>query len=177
MATRSIKGCLPSPKDLIFSHIHEDPKNDLAIRTVDAASGTMSLGTTTTKSEPVDDLLKMVQEKTGLDVEQAKSAIEAVFGFLKDKLPEPIAGQLENLIGGDGEGLDIGDALGGLDDFSRQSMELVTTRWFGMLLGILGPGDDSLGVGTGQETHIVTIPTLTQNRTDAGRAWLVPVEP
>ena len=38
-------------------------------------------------------------------------------------------------------------------------MELVTTRGFGMLLGILGPDDDSLDVGTGQETHIVTIPT------------------
>ena len=88
-------------------------------RTVDAASGTISSGTTTTKGEPVDDLLKMVQEKTGLDVEQAKGAIEAVLGFLKDKLPEPIAGQLENLIGGDGEGLDIGDALGGLGDMAK----------------------------------------------------------
>ena len=67
----------------------------------------------------MDDLLKVVQEKTGLDVSQAKGAIEAVLGFLKDKLPEPIAGQIENFIGGDGDGgegggLDIGDALGSI---------------------------------------------------------------
>ena len=66
----------------------------------------------------MDDLLKTVQEKTGLDLDQAKGAIEAVIGFLKDKLPEPISGQLEKLIDGDG-GLDIGDALGGLGDMAK----------------------------------------------------------
>ena len=73
------------------------------------------------RAERVDDLLKTVQEKTGLDLDQAKGAIEAVLGFLKDKLPEPIAGQLENFIGGDGDGdgLDIGDALGGLGDMAK----------------------------------------------------------
>ena len=83
------------------------------------------------KGWQVDDLLKTVQEKTGLDLDQAKGAIEAVLGFLKDKLPEPIAGQLDNFIGGgDGEGgggLDIGDALGGIGDMAK---------------GLFGGGDD-----------------------------------
>ena len=74
------------------------------------------------KGHTVDDLLKTVQEKTGLDLDQAKGAIEAVLGFIKDKLPAPIAGQLENLIGGDGDS-DDGDGggfdLGGLGDMAK----------------------------------------------------------
>ena len=60
----------------------------------------------------MDDLLTTVQEKTGLDIDQAKGAIEAVLGFLKDKLPGPIGDQLDNFIGGGG---DDGDGGGGLD--------------------------------------------------------------
>ena len=65
----------------------------------------------------MDDLLKTVQEKTGLDIDQAKGAIEAVLGFLKDKLPGPIGDQLDNFIGGggdgdgDGGGMDVGGLL------------------------------------------------------------------
>jgi hypothetical protein len=51
----------------------------------------------TSEGSAVDDLLKTVQEKTGLDVSQAKGAIEAVLGFVKDKLPDPIADQLDGL--------------------------------------------------------------------------------
>lgn len=64
----------------------------------------------------MDELLKTVQEKTGLDLDQAKGAIEAVMGFLQDKLPAPIAGQLENFMGGDGGS---GDALGGIGDMAK----------------------------------------------------------
>lgn len=59
----------------------------------------------------MDDLLKTVQEKTGLSLEQAQGAIDAVLDFVKDKLPAPIASQLEGLMGG---GSDGGDDDGGL---------------------------------------------------------------
>jgi len=61
----------------------------------------------------MEELLKAVSDKTGLPADKAQGAIEAVLDFLKDKLPEPIAGQLENFIGGDdaGEGAGIGDLL------------------------------------------------------------------
>lgn len=74
------------------------------------------------KGSSVDELLKTVQEKTGLDLDQAKGAIEAVMGFLKDKLPEPIAGQLDKFVGGeggDGDGGGLGDALGGIGDMAK----------------------------------------------------------
>ncbi len=49
----------------------------------------------------MDELVKLVSEKAGIQESQAEKAIEAVMGFLKDKLPEPIAGQIENAISSD----------------------------------------------------------------------------
>jgi Bacterial nucleoid DNA-binding protein len=39
----------------------------------------------------MDELLSRVTERTGLSPEQAKSAVETVLGFLKEKLPAPLA--------------------------------------------------------------------------------------
>lgn len=76
----------------------------------------------------MEELLKAVAEKTGLPADKAQGAIEAVLDFLKDKLPEPIAGQLENFIGGgDGDDSGEGDGLGDLLDKGK-----------GMLGGLLG---------------------------------------
>jgi uncharacterized protein (DUF2267 family) len=46
-----------------------------------------------------------VAKKAGISEAQAKQAVEAVLAFLKDKLPAPVAGQIEaalkgNLAGG-----------------------------------------------------------------------------
>jgi uncharacterized protein (DUF2267 family) len=46
----------------------------------------------------MDELIKTVSEKTGLPEAQAKQAAEAVLEFLKEKLPAPLAGQLDNLL-------------------------------------------------------------------------------
>ena len=37
----------------------------------------------------MDELLKVVTEKTGLPFDKAQGAIDAVLGFIKDKLPGP----------------------------------------------------------------------------------------
>ncbi|MCA1632948.1 MAG: DUF2267 domain-containing protein [Acidobacteria bacterium] len=67
----------------------------------------------------MDELIKQVTEKAGISEAQARSAVETVMGFIKDRLPEPIAGQVDTLIGGAGGvvgGLanTAGDVLGGL---------------------------------------------------------------
>ncbi|MBS1797999.1 MAG: DUF2267 domain-containing protein [Acidobacteria bacterium] len=63
----------------------------------------------------MDQLVNTVAEKTGLSPEQAKAAAEAVIGFLKDKLPAPIAGALDGAIGGEGSGGGgVLDSLGGM---------------------------------------------------------------
>ena len=43
----------------------------------------------------MEELINIVVEKTGLPEEQAKMAVDAVLDFVKDKLPEPIAAQVE----------------------------------------------------------------------------------
>jgi hypothetical protein len=62
----------------------------------------------------VNELITLVVQKTGLSEEHAKLAVETVVGFLKAKLPAPIAAQLDGLIAGGGAG-----ALGGLGDLGK----------------------------------------------------------
>jgi hypothetical protein len=50
----------------------------------------------------MDELVKRVTEKTGISDDQARTAITTVTGFLKEKLPAPIAGQVDNAISGAG---------------------------------------------------------------------------
>jgi hypothetical protein len=47
----------------------------------------------------MEELIKQVTAKAGISDEQARTAVNTVIGFLKTRLPEPIAGQLDNLTG------------------------------------------------------------------------------
>jgi len=60
----------------------------------------------------MDELIKQVTAKAGISEEQARTAVTTVMGFLKDKLPAPIAGQIENAMSGEGGG--IAGTVGGL---------------------------------------------------------------
>ena len=66
----------------------------------------------------MDELIALVQEKTGLSKAQATQAVKTVVDFLKKKLPAPIAGQLDNLLDNDTLMDNVADAakkgLGGL---------------------------------------------------------------
>lgn len=67
----------------------------------------------------MEELVKQVASRTGISEENARTAVTTVLGFLKDKLPAPIAGQIDNVIGGSGEGTgggvsNIASAVGGL---------------------------------------------------------------
>ena len=61
----------------------------------------------------MDELIKLVAEKTGLDEKMAKVAVDTVIDFLKDRLPDPIDKQLDTVLEG-GDISDLGSALGGL---------------------------------------------------------------
>ena len=63
----------------------------------------------------MDELIKTVVEKAGISESQAKTAIDVVVGQLKDKLPEPIAGQLESMLGWEGGGDDDTVQVNGAD--------------------------------------------------------------
>ena len=59
----------------------------------------------------MDELIKRITEKTGISEDQARSAINTVAGFLKEKLPAPLAGQVDNVLGSGGGMSDtLGDA-------------------------------------------------------------------
>lgn len=71
----------------------------------------------------MDDLIKQVSNRTGLSEDKAKTAVETVINFLKDKLPAPIAGQIDGALSGAGGTMasgggavmdKAGDLLGGL---------------------------------------------------------------
>ncbi len=66
------------------------------------------------KEAIMDELIKLVSQKTGIPQDKAAVAVETVLGFLKDKLPAPIASQLNAVL--DGKDLDDlgGDLLKGL---------------------------------------------------------------
>ena len=51
----------------------------------------------------VDDLIKTVSEKAGINAEQAKQAVNAVLDFVKAKIPM-VGDHLKGLIGGGEEG-------------------------------------------------------------------------
>lgn len=48
----------------------------------------------------MNELVSLIAEKTGVSEEIAEQAVGVVIGFLKDKLPEPIAGQVEGVLAG-----------------------------------------------------------------------------
>lgn len=53
----------------------------------------------------MNELVKLVSQKTGLSEEKSKMAIDVVLSYLKTKLPAPIAAQMDTVLAG-------GDALG-----------------------------------------------------------------
>ena len=58
----------------------------------------------------MDELVKLVAKKTGLSDEMARTAVDTVIGFLKEKLPGPAAAQLDALL----EGGDVSSLMSGL---------------------------------------------------------------
>ena len=61
----------------------------------------------------MDELVKQVAARTGLSEEASREASEAVLSILKEKLPAPIAGQIDGFLAGSASLDDLGD-LGGL---------------------------------------------------------------
>ena len=68
----------------------------------------------------MDELIKLLTEKTGLSDDKARLAIETVVGFLKQRLPAPVAEQLNaSLTGAATEGIaekvkEMAAGLGGI---------------------------------------------------------------
>jgi uncharacterized protein (DUF2267 family) len=73
----------------------------------------------------MDELIKQVSERTGISEDKARTAVDTVVGFLKQRLPTPIAGQVDNALNSSAGALGsaggaitdkAGDVLGGIGD-------------------------------------------------------------
>ena len=66
----------------------------------------------------MNELVKLVKEKTGLADDQAKQAVDTVISFLKEKLPAPIGSQIDGLLAGmtADSSKAVGDAAKGIID-------------------------------------------------------------
>jgi len=62
----------------------------------------------------MDELVKLVAQKTGMPQDKAKVAVDTVINFLKKKLPPTIAGQLDTIMAGGKTPDDLMKGLGGL---------------------------------------------------------------
>jgi len=62
----------------------------------------------------MDELVKLVLQKTGLSEEMSKVAVVTVLDYLKKELPAPIAGQIDNFLEGGGLAGGLGDMAEGL---------------------------------------------------------------
>lgn len=67
----------------------------------------------------MEQIIKMITDKTGISTEQATTAVNVVTDYLKDKLPAGMGGQLDGLLKGDTSSLGnmadgIKDSLGGM---------------------------------------------------------------
>ena len=61
----------------------------------------------------MDELINLMAEKTSLSPELSKQVVNIVLDFLQQKLPAPIAGQIDAALGS-GAKAGVADAIGGL---------------------------------------------------------------
>jgi len=67
----------------------------------------------------MEELIKQVTAKAGISEDQARSAVNVVIEFVKDRVPAPISGQIESAMTGEGGGMggtigDMASKVGGL---------------------------------------------------------------
>ncbi|QDU20504.1 hypothetical protein [Urbifossiella limnaea] len=65
----------------------------------------------------MDELVNQVSAKTGIEADTVKKVLTTAAEFVKGKLPEPLAGQVEGFLTGQSGGNPLGglsDKLGGM---------------------------------------------------------------
>lgn len=86
----------------------------------------------------MDELVNLVSSKTGISTDISRQAVTIVVGFLKDKLPPPIAAQVDTVLSGQGVGDMANQATSALGDQNAGGM---ADKAKGMLGGLFGHKD------------------------------------
>jgi hypothetical protein len=71
----------------------------------------------------MDELVNQVATRTGISQDQARQAVQVVVGFIKDRLPGPVASQVDSALGGQQgrggpSGIDLGNLGGNIGGMS-----------------------------------------------------------
>ena len=53
----------------------------------------------------MDELINLVSQRTGIPADKAQMAVTTVMGFLKERLPGPLAAQVDGVVSGRAVGL------------------------------------------------------------------------
>ena len=61
----------------------------------------------------MEELIRRVSERAGISEDQARTAVQTVADFLKERVPAPYAGYIDNFMGGGGSGAAEGGSGGG----------------------------------------------------------------
>lgn len=61
----------------------------------------------------MDELVKLVSEKTGLSKEMSATAVDLVLDYIKKKLPKPVAVQVDAVLGAGSAADALGSLFGG----------------------------------------------------------------
>ena len=80
----------------------------------------------------MDELIAQVTSTANIDPTQARNAVETVLGFLKERLPAPVAAQLETAI--------TAGAVAGIEQQAEKAL--------GGLGGVFGGGEAGKGDGS-----------------------------
>ncbi len=72
----------------------------------------------------MNELISRIMQHANISEESARSAADAVLGFLREKAPAPVVAQIESYLGGEGTGGEslastASSALGGLGGRDR----------------------------------------------------------
>jgi hypothetical protein len=63
----------------------------------------------------MDALISKVVERTGIPEDKARAAVDTVVGFIKERAPAGLSGQIDSLVSGGGPGAgDVASRIGGL---------------------------------------------------------------
>lgn len=63
----------------------------------------------------MDEMTKMVADKTGMSMEQSKMAVQTMMDFMMSKMPEGMGKQVHDMMMGEGMMGDMGKMMGGMD--------------------------------------------------------------
>ena len=72
----------------------------------------------------MDNLISMVAQRTGISEDKARTAVDTVVGFLKERAPAGLSGQIDSLVGGESSGAGgIASSLGGMLGGKKEGQE------------------------------------------------------